>query len=319
MSAGRPVLVTGAGGFVCRSVVQHLLESGTPVIAVDRAFDDGLRRRWSGWGAALRLVQADSADLPPLEVDAAIHGAAVTAGPEDTGQTPEANLRANLDPALALLEWAAAHGARRTVFLSSSAVYRETAPGPVPETQVPAPLGLYAVAKRAVEQLIETLRAIYGRDAIAVRLSNIYGPGEVARQTRPRVSLVARLVRAAIETGSMTVYRDDPARDWTFAPDVGRAIAALLAQPTLAHPLYHVASGQTLTPLQIAQQVQALLPGRVRIDVRAGTDPGAPPLLRRGTLSADRLRAETGFDTWTPFEAGLRQVVDEALQAGNNS
>jgi nucleoside-diphosphate-sugar epimerase len=247
--------------------------------------------------------------MPSFDVDAVVHGAAVTAGPEDTGQSPEKNFRTNLEPTLAALEWAAAHGARRFVFLSSSAVFRETPPGPVVETMAASPLGLYAVAKQAAENLIETLRMVYGRDAVVVRLGHIYGPGERSRPTRPRMSLIGRMVQTALETGHLVVYRDDPTRDWTFAPDVGRAIGRLLVKPVLAHHLYHVASGQTLTPMETATVIQSLVPA-VRLDLRDGTDPNMVPLTRRGTLSAERLRQDTGFVDWTPFVDGLRQVMD---------
>jgi nucleoside-diphosphate-sugar epimerase len=307
------VVVTGAGGFVGGSVVQALLEAGATVVAVDRTFGGAFRRAWERWGDRAQMVESEVAEMPPVEADAIVHGAAVTALPDEAGHSPEENFRANLMPALDALEWAKRQGARRFVFLSSSAVYRDTAPGPVSETLPASPLGVYAVAKYATESLIETLRAVYGRDAAVARLSNIYGPAERARPTRPRLSLVGRMIRAALENGALVVYRDDPARDWTYAPDVGRAIHRLLTCPVLPHYLYHVASGQTLTPVEIAEMIQSLLP-HVRLDVRAGADPDAAPLTRRGTLSAERLRQEVGFDDWTAFEDGIAQIIDRERQ-----
>jgi len=59
MTIAGPVLVTGAGGFVCRSIVQALLETGSDVIAVDRSFDDSLRQEWESWGSRLNLIESD--------------------------------------------------------------------------------------------------------------------------------------------------------------------------------------------------------------------------------------------------------------------
>jgi len=247
-----------------------------------------------------------SLDLPPLEADAVIHAAAITAAPEEVGLTPEGYFRANVEPALCLLEWAEG---RRVIVLSSSAVFRATAPGPVTETMTPAPLGLYAVSKRALEYLLETLREQYGRDVLAVRLSNIYGPREMARRTRPRVSLVARLVTEALREGRVTIWRDDPPRDWTYAPDVGRALLALLDAPALRHVLYHVAAEQMLTPLEIAEIIRRRLPG-VTLEVREGLSAEGESLTRRGMLSSARLRDELGFTRWTPFEEGIGAVIE---------
>jgi nucleoside-diphosphate-sugar epimerase len=105
------------------------------------------------------------------------------------------------------------------------------------------------------------------------------------------------------------VYGGSPARDWTYAPDVGRAVCQVLASAVLPHHLYHVASGQTLTPVEVAKTIQSVLP-RVRLDIRDGDDPDAAPLLRRGTLSAERLRQDVGFDEWTSFEEGIRRVIE---------
>ena len=304
------ILVTGAGGFIGSNLVDVFLEAGHRVVAVDRAFDPDLRDEWLGQGGErVALVEGAADDLPPVAVDAAIHAAALTADPQDAGCTVEAHFRANIEPLLAVLEWANERNVSRVVALSSSAVYRATPPGPVDETQPPSPLGLYAVAKQAAENLIETLHTQYGRDVAVVRLSSVYGPRERARATRPRVSLVARLIEDALNTGMMSVYEGEPARDWTYAPDIGRAILALLEAPACRHHLYHVASEQALAPLDIARAIAARLPD-VRIEVRSGENPAAPPLARRGYLCSERFRQEFGFDEWTPLAHGIRATID---------
>jgi nucleoside-diphosphate-sugar epimerase len=309
MSSARQILVTGAGGFVCGNAIDALLASGYQVIGLDQAFDADLKRDWqTRWGDQLRLIEIPVTDLPALRVDAIIHGAAITAAPDEVALSPEGYWRANLDPTLTLLEWARDRCAGRFIFLSSSAVFRETNAGPVEETLPAAPLGLYAAAKHATEHLLETLRAQHGRDVIAARLSNIYGPRERSRPTRPHVSLVGHMVETAVARRNIIVYAQEPARDWTFAPDIGAALIALLEAPALAHALYHVASQQVLTPQAIAQTIQEILPD-VEIDLRPGIDPQRPPLTRRGYLSSARLREATGFDGWTPFAEGLRQTV----------
>jgi len=310
MNASPRMLVTGAGGFVCSSITQSLLNEGWQVIAVDRQFDAALQAKWvKQWGDNITFVQTDSVHLPPFEVDAVIHGAAITASPEELGQTTEANFRANLDPLLAILEWAQQQSVRRVLCISSSAVYAATAPGAVSETDPTSPMGLYAVAKQTMESLIATLRTEYGRDVATIRLSNVYGVDEQPRPTRPRVSIVGRMVQQAMQTGKLIAYQEDSPRDWTFAPDIGAAIVALLKQPVLHHALYNVASEQVFSPLEIAYMVQLCLP-EVQLDLRDGNDPGIPKLTRRGYLSNQRLKDETGFHAWTAFAEGIRQSIE---------
>ena len=297
------VLVTGAGGFVGSHIVQVFLEAGSQVVAADRAFDVDVRDRWiAGWETQIDLIEADVDRLPPVPVTAVIHAAALTAAPEEAGLTAEEHVRANLEPVLDVLAW----DVKRTIVLSSDAVFKASPPGPLDETTPVRPSGLYAVAKHAAETLIDTLRDMYGRDVVAVRLGNIYGPQERSRPTRPRYSLVAGMVRDALQAGKIVVYREAPARDWTFAPDVGRALLALVNAPTVRHALYHVTSEHMLTPLEIAVAIQTVLP-EVQIDVREGA---GPAVTRRGHMSSQRFQREFGFVQWTPFTEGVYAVIN---------
>lgn len=298
------VLVTGAGGFVCRHIVNELLRLDHSVIAVDRLFDADIKQFWSAH-AQIELIEGSIDRLPAIEADVVIHGAAVTASPEELGQTPVANLRANLDPLLYMLDWLNANKIDRSIFISSSAVFRETPAGPVHETDPANPLGLYAVAKVTMETLIETLRQEHGLDALVIRLSNIYGPMEAARSTRPNISIVGRMVNEALTRGTITVNMNEPARDWTLAGDIGRVTHHLIAASNLPHALYQVASGQVLAPLDIAETICKYAPSAEIVRV---SEPFQ--LARLGYLSNQRLRQDTGFDDWTAFERGIETVID---------
>jgi nucleoside-diphosphate-sugar epimerase len=318
MTASRSVLITGAGGFVCGSITRVLLERRWQVTAVDRQFDETTRQSLQAqWGDQIRFLVTDSNHLPDISVDSLVHGAAITASPEELGQSAEDNFRSNIEPMLAVSEWANEHKVKRTLLISSSAVYAATDPGAVSETQPTSPSGLYAVAKQTTESLVNTLHDVYGRDVATIRLSNIYGPDEQARPTRPRISLVGQMVQQALQTGKITVYQNDPTRDWTFAPDIGAAVDSLLSQPVLHHSLYNVASEQILSPIDIAETIHAVMPN-ITVDVRSGTNPNVPKLTRLGYLSHQRLQDETGFTGWTSFEKGLQQVIAERTEKEMN-
>jgi nucleoside-diphosphate-sugar epimerase len=295
------VLVTGAGGFVCRHIVDALLAGGWQVVALDRQFDPALRDTWAG---RVEMLKGDITHLPEIRVDALVHGAAITASPDEIGMTPEAYLRAQLNPALDTIAWAADRNAR-LLLISSDAVYSETLPGLLDEDAPTQPRGLYAIAKATLEKLASTLRAEYRRDIAAIRLGSIYGPGELPRPSRPRISRVGRMIHDALTEGQIAIDTNLRAQSWTYAPDVGAAARALLEATELHHALYNVASEETLSPHAIADTICAALPN-MRVVSTAG-EPSHDK--RRHTLSSQRLREETGFDAWTPFASGIRAAI----------
>lgn len=311
------LLVTGASGFVLRQAVPIWQALGYDVIAVDQRIDRPILERWQVMKRSISLLEAPLEQalaedlLPPC--DALIHGAAITADPESAGLTPAAHLNANLQPALMLLDWAAKQGIGRVICLSSSAVYAATE-GTVSEDQPTMPRGTYAIAKATIEALTATLKTLYQRDVLSIRLGNIYGIGEAPSTTRPRISLIGQMIHEALASAAITVPSSDQSdpqtREWTFAPDIAYAIHALLETPMLPHALYQVAAGEQADRLTIAQALQAVLP-----DVKLQTRPAdpLPALARRGMLSHARLEADTGFARWTPLQTGIRRVVEAEL------
>ena len=89
-----------------------------------------------------------------MAANALIHAAFITATPEMRGETPEANLRANIDPLLAVTAYAHEQGIGRAIFLSSVAVYDNAPATLVDEARPQQPLEVYGVAKTFLEQTV---------------------------------------------------------------------------------------------------------------------------------------------------------------------
>lgn len=303
------VIVTGANGFVGCNIVGALLNAGYAVSAVDLDFDNPAYGHLLGDN--LRQITADCVNLPPLYADALIHAAAVTATPEARGESPEDNLRANIEPLLAVSEYVERQGFQRAIFISSTAVFRGAECN---EESPPQPLGAYSVAKAVVEHTVATLRTVYGRDVLAARLSGIYGPYEYARSTRPRLSAIATMLREALTLGEITVTRPNERRRWTYAPDIGRALIALLEADSLRHSLYQLESGDSLSNLALARQI-ARVCGDVPLRV-IDDEAEAQPAMETEDLRPDRLQQDTGFNDWTPMGEASLSATLESLRLG---
>ncbi len=310
----KTVLITGADGFLGCNIVSAFLQAGWFVQALDQEFRNPALMALAH--ERLTLIHSNCSDLPLLYPDALVHAAFVTATPAARGESPEANLRSNLEPLLALMEYAHRQSISRSVFLSSDAVFRSTPPTAIDAARAQQPLGVYGVAKTVIEQMVETMREIYGRDFVCARLGAVYGPFEFPRATRPQLSSVGQMVQMAMTQGEIAVRQPDEQREWTYAGDVGRALLALFEADSLNHALYQIASGERLTNLEIARRIADLFDGvslRILADDEDDEDDKIKeePLRRLGWLDNDRLRQGTGFADWTKMSANTLDAMLE--------
>ena len=307
------VIVTGADGFVGCNIVDALLDAGYFVSAVDRNFEN---RAYSQFPAEkLQLVRSDCVKLPPIAADALIHAAFVTASPAARGETPEANLRANIEPLLSVLEYVEQQAINRAIFLSSDAVFRFTPATLVDESRPQQPHGVYAIAKTLLEQTVSTMRQEWGRDVVCARLGAIYGPFEFPRSSRPKLSLVGQMLHEALTSGVIRVLQPEERREWTYAPDIGRALIALLEADSLNHALYQLASGERLSNFHVARQIARLFDA-VSLQIAAINESPEAPLSRLGWLDNSRVRQDTGFNDWTRMSADTLKRTLDSIRAG---
>lgn len=163
------VVVTGACGFVGRTLTARLREAGHDVVGVDQAGDPDLLGDIAEPEVVSRLFASGC--------DAVVHLATVPGGAAE--QDPALAKRVNLDGTIALAGAAAAAGAR-FLFASSIAVFGDPLPEPVDDATPLAPKLLYGAHKAMCEQWLATLGRRGDISALSLRL-----PGIVARPPGP--------------------------------------------------------------------------------------------------------------------------------------
>ena len=210
-------VVTGAAGFIGRSLVAALAERGE-VIAIDRV---------PPASAGAVLVTADLLDGDPTvraalaEADTVYHLAGCPDVRDARGDADTHRYRDNVLATTAVL--AAVRPSTHLVVTSSSSVYGGTRPGrPSSESDRLRPRGGYAASKVLVERLCLARGEAAGGLTTVVRPFTVAGTGQ-----RPGMA-VSRWIAAAVEGRPLRMYGSpERSRDITDVDDVVRALVAL--------------------------------------------------------------------------------------------
>jgi UDP-glucose 4-epimerase len=289
--------VTGGSGFIGRHAVAGLARAGASVRVLDlKAHPD----------PSVETVVGDLADADVLEaafhggIDSVVHLAAVTSVLRSV-ENPGGTFDTNVAGTHAVLEAARAAGVSSLAFASTNAVTGPMEAPAIVETAALRPLTPYGATKAAGEMLMSAYTASYGVRCVALRLTNVYGPGMQAKD-----SIVARLMRAIRLEREFEIYGDGrQVRDYVHVSDVIDAVKLGLTVEEWHGPVV-IGSGKSLSVLQVVDTVRSVT--GAPLEVRHG--PARPGEMPAVIVDPSRALA-AGWSPRYDFESGVRGVWDE--------
>jgi dTDP-L-rhamnose 4-epimerase len=184
---------------------------------------------------------------------------------------------------------------------------RPLEPVPTPEWKRPALASVYAIGKYVQERLTLTVAPAYGMEGVALRLWNVYGPGQAL--SNPYTGVLA-IFSSRLHNGKPPMIFEDgrQRRDFVHVADIAEAFALALEHPKAAGGVYNVASGEDRS----VREVAALL---AKAMGRPGIEPEIAGQARVGDIRhciADigKIREELGFAPKRDFEEGLAELAE---------
>lgn len=301
-------LVTGAAGFIGRSIAAALLARGEWVRGIDN-FITGKRENLAGL-EAMEFLEGDLTDPQTcaracVGIDTVFHEAALASVPRSV-QDPLASHRNCVDATLNLLLAARDAGVRRVVYAGSSSAYGDTPTLPKDEDMTPNPISPYAAAKLAGEHYMRCFARVYGLETVVLRYFNVFGPHQDPGS--PYSGVLAVFCQRMLAGEPVTIYGDGlQSRDFTYIDNAVEAnlLAAAAPADKVAGQMMNVATGTRIT-LNDAFAILCELTGY------QGRPVYAPP--RAGDIRdslADIRRAHEllGYQPRIDFREGLRRTV----------
>ena len=311
-------LVTGAAGFIGRSIAAAILEGGDSVRGVDN-FATGKRENLVGL-EGMEFMEGDLAELDVARqacagVEIVFHEAALPSVPRSVADPIGSNV-ACVDATVNLL-WAAKEaGVRRVVYAASSSAYGDTPTLPKHEEMLPNPISPYAVAKLTGEYYMRSFARVYGLETVSLRYFNVFGPYQ--DPTSQYSGVLAVFCRKMLAGEQPTIYGDgETSRDFTFIQNTvdGNLLAAAAPAEMVSGKVMNVATGVRVTLNEVVEVLRG---------ITGYTGPVAYAPERAGdikhSLADISLAGELlGYRPSVGFREGLERTVEWYRRAGDQS
>ena len=184
---------------------------------------------------------------------------------------------------------------------------RPLVPVPTPEWKRPALASVYALGKYVQERLTLTLSPAYGMEGVALRLWNVYGPGQAL--SNPYTGVLA-IFSSRLHNGKPPVIFEDghQRRDFVHVEDIADAFVLALEHPKAAGEVYNIASGEDRSVREVAALLANAM-GRDRLGPEIAGQARAGDI-RHCIADIAKARQELGFAPKRDFAQGLAALAE---------
>lgn len=221
------VLILGGGGFIGSALSLALAMAGKKVTVLSRTTCDlehhNIRNATGAFNAP--------ADFEPWLADCqSIVHLASSSTPGSSAGRPLYELEGNLRVTLALLEALQGHPGCNLLFCSSGGtLYGTNEIGPATEHSKIHPHSYHGAGKAAAEYFIASWTTQFATAATILRPSNVYGPGQAARQG---FGIIPTAFNKIIKDEPLEIWGDGSAiRDYLYVDDFIKLCLAIIDKP----------------------------------------------------------------------------------------
>ena len=125
-------------------------------------------------------------------------------------------------------------------------------PVPTPEGKRPDLASVYALTKFDQERMTLMLAAAYGIEAVALRLFNVFGPGQAL--SNPYTGVLAIFAGRLLNGQAPMVFEDGrQRRDFVHVRDVARAFRLAMETPGISGEVINIGSGRSYPVEEVAR------------------------------------------------------------------
>ena len=294
------VIVTGANGFIGKTLVNALLEKGYQVVALDIRFDDVLSNdeRVTCVNVVNKEVAALAGEIPQQDYMCFFHLAwAGTSGPARADYVVQLN---NVKLACDYIKLCSEIGCKRVVY-ASSINEMETYEYLQSDNIEPAGGYIYGTGKLAAHLMGETVAKLNGIEFIPVIITNIYGVGEKsARMIYTSINKLVHKEHCSFTAGYQTY-------DFIYITDAINSIIAV-AEKGKAFNRYYIGSGEPKPLREFLLEMRDIVDPEVELGL--GDIPFKGVDISYSQFYLKKVERDTGYKNEVPFAEGIRMTAE---------
>jgi dTDP-glucose 4,6-dehydratase len=310
--ADRPVLVTGAGGFIASHLVEALVAHGARVRAFVRynsRADIGLLKLLPQSEIdRIEIIAGDLRDPNAAStamggVSHVFHLGALIAIPYSylhPVEVVETNIYGTLNILMACRE----HPVERLVHTSTSEVYGTALRVPIDENHPLQGQSPYSASKIGADKLAESFYRSFDLPVVTLRPFNTYGPRQSARAVIPTI-ITQALTQDSIRLGNL-----EARRDLTYVSDTVEGFLRVAETPGVEGEVFNLGTGQEVSIQALAELAIELISRPVSIEIDPARLRPERSEVQRLLSDNRRAREALGWEPRVSLRSGLAKTIE---------
>ncbi len=333
----KPILVTGAAGFIGANLVVRLLDEfdGATIIGVDSItdyYDVRLKEerlsKLDKYGERFVFVKGNIADKPLVDsIFSTYHpqvvvNLAAQAGVRYSITNPDAYIESNLIGFYNILEACRHHEVEHLVYASSSSVYGSNKKVPYStDDKVDNPVSLYAATKKSNELMAHAYSKLYNIPSTGLRFFTVYGPAG-----RPDMAYFG-FTNKLLKGEKIQIFNyGNCKRDFTYVDDIVEGVVRVMQHapeklqgedglPIPPYKVYNIGNNSPENLLDFVQILQeelisaGVLPADYDFEAHKELVPMQPGDVPVTYADTSALEEDFGFKPHTSLREGLRKFA----------
>ena len=167
------------------------------------------------------------------------------------------------------------------------------------------PSSVYGITKQNQEQMIMTVCPSIGINAVALRLQNVYGPGQSL--TNPYTGILSIFSTLIKNNSAINIFEDGKeSRDFVFIDDVIQATTLAIEKKEANNKIYNVGTGVSISVIEVATTLMKHYKKEVPYTITGNFRIGD---IRHNYADISKIKSELGFEPKIDFNKGIKKFT----------